>query len=122
MRGHADRSCGREALGISREEAYRAPSLALPDPKKAHTRESVAQFEAVQLFIDRALLARPDFRLTAQTLPCSRPSVGPPPPEDARFDARVAVARAAARDDAAFHGASQEGRALTLEQAIKLAK
>ena len=56
----------REALGINGEQAYRVPSLALPDPKKAHTPISVAQFEAVQLFIDRALLARPDFQLTAQ--------------------------------------------------------
>ena len=56
----------REGLGINGEQAYRVPSLALPDPKKAHTPVSVAQFEAVQLFIDRALLARPDFQLTAQ--------------------------------------------------------
>ena len=56
----------REGLGINGEQAYRVPSLALPDPKKAHTPASAAQFEAVQLFIDRALLARPDFQLTAQ--------------------------------------------------------
>ncbi len=56
----------REGLGINGEQAYRVPSLALPDPKKAHTPVSVVQFEAVQLFVDRALLARPDFQLTAQ--------------------------------------------------------
>ena len=56
----------REALGIGGEQAYRVPSLSLPDPKQAHTPASVAPFEAVQLFIDRALLARPDFQVTAQ--------------------------------------------------------
>jgi predicted ATPase/class 3 adenylate cyclase len=39
----------------------------------------------------------------------------------ARYDARVAAARAAMRDDALFDRAWQEGRALTLEQAIALA-
>jgi predicted ATPase len=71
------RSCGplkivassREALGIGGEQAYRVPSLSLPDPKKTHTPESVAQFEAAQLFIDRAVLARPDFRVTTQNAP-----------------------------------------------------
>ena len=42
------------------------PSLSLPDPKQAHTSVSVAQFEAVQLFTDRALLARADFQVTNQ--------------------------------------------------------
>jgi len=54
----------REALGIGGEQAYRVPSLSLPDPKQAHTPASVAPFEAVQLFTDRALLARPDFEVT----------------------------------------------------------
>lgn len=56
----------REALAISGEQAYRVPSLSLPDPKQAHTSVSVAQFEAVQLFTDRALLARADFQVTNQ--------------------------------------------------------
>ncbi|HEX9301572.1 MAG TPA: tetratricopeptide repeat protein [Casimicrobiaceae bacterium] len=58
----------REALGIGGEQTYRVPSLLFPDPKKTHTPESVAQFEAAQLFIDRAVLARPDFRVTAQNV------------------------------------------------------
>ena len=67
----------REALGIAGEQSYRVPSLSLPDPKTAQTPESIAQFEAVQLFIDRAVLARADFRVTAQnaatlTSVCSR--------------------------------------------------
>jgi predicted ATPase/class 3 adenylate cyclase len=56
----------REALGITGEQSYRVPSLSLPDPKKTQTPESIAQFEAVQLFTDRAVLARTDFRVTAQ--------------------------------------------------------
>ena len=54
----------REALGISGEQIYRVPSLALPDPAQSRTPEAVAQCEAVQLFIDRAVLARADFRIT----------------------------------------------------------
>ena len=55
----------REALGIGGEQAYRVPSLSLPDPKRpAHAGEPSTPFEAVQLFIDRALRAQPDFQLT----------------------------------------------------------
>ena len=57
----------REALGIAGEQTYRVPSLSLPDPKQLHTLASVAPFEAVQLFIDRALLARADFEFTSQS-------------------------------------------------------
>jgi predicted ATPase/class 3 adenylate cyclase/Tfp pilus assembly protein PilF len=54
----------REALGIGGEQAYRVPSLSLPDPRRAQTPDSVAAFEAVELFTDRAVLARPDFQVT----------------------------------------------------------
>jgi hypothetical protein len=37
------------------------------------------------------------------------------------YDRRVAAARSASEDDTAFERAWQEGRALTIEQAIKLA-
>ena len=56
----------REALGIGGEQAYRVPSLSLPDPKQAHTPASVAPFEAVQLFTERASLARAEFQVTAE--------------------------------------------------------
>lgn len=56
----------REALGIGGEQAYRVPSLSLPDPKQAQTPASVVQFEAVQLFIDRASRARANFQVTNQ--------------------------------------------------------
>ncbi len=51
----------REALGIGGEQTYRVPSLSLPDPKQTHTSLSIAPFEAVQLFTERALLVCPDF-------------------------------------------------------------
>ncbi len=56
----------REALGVGGEQTYRVPSLSLPDPKRAHTSASVVPFEAIQLFTDRAVLARQDFAVTDQ--------------------------------------------------------
>jgi predicted ATPase/class 3 adenylate cyclase len=56
----------REALGIAGEQSYRVPSLSLPDPKEIHTPASVAPFEALQLFVDRCLNVRPDFRVTRE--------------------------------------------------------
>jgi predicted ATPase/class 3 adenylate cyclase len=52
-----------------------------------------------------------------------RSEIGSPMPayERSRYDHRVANARAALGDDVAFDRAWQEGRALTLEQAIELA-
>ena len=51
----------REALGIDGEQAYRVPSLSLPDRKDAQTPQDLCRFESVQLFLDRALLVRRDF-------------------------------------------------------------
>lgn len=59
----------REALGIAGEQTYRVPSLSLPDPNKAHTAASLSHFEAVRLFIDRAVLAKPDFEVTNENAP-----------------------------------------------------
>jgi non-specific serine/threonine protein kinase len=59
----------REALRTDGEQAYRVPSLSLPDPKQVHTPVSIAPFEAVQLFTDRALLARADFEVSNQSAP-----------------------------------------------------
>ena len=44
-----------------------------------------------------------------------------PPSEQSDHERRVAAARIASKDDAAFHSAWQEGRGLTLDQAIDLA-
>ena len=59
----------REALGIGGEQVFRVPSLALPDADRKATPESIVQSEAVQLFVDRAALVRPDFRLTDRNAP-----------------------------------------------------
>jgi predicted ATPase/class 3 adenylate cyclase len=53
----------REALGISGETILRVPSLSSPDPAQV-TLEALVQLEAVQLFVERATAANPQFRLT----------------------------------------------------------
>ena len=53
----------REALGINGETVYRVPSLNLPDPAKV-TRETLEGFESIQLFVERAQAANPNFHLT----------------------------------------------------------
>ena len=59
----------REGLGIAGETTYRVPSLSLPDPKQVQTAESLSHFEAVQLFIDRALQTQPAFAVTSTNAP-----------------------------------------------------
>ena len=59
----------REALNVAGEQAYRVPSLSLPDPRQAQTLESVSQFEAVRLFIDRSLQTQPSFQVTNENAP-----------------------------------------------------
>lgn len=56
----------REAVGISGERAWKVPSLALSDP---HTSFALAQVcEAVQLFVQRALVVHAAFALTEQNV------------------------------------------------------
>ena len=55
----------REVLGISGETTWRVPSLSLP-PKPPPPPESMDQYEAVGLFVERARAANTNFRLTAQ--------------------------------------------------------
>jgi predicted ATPase/class 3 adenylate cyclase len=59
----------REGLGISGERTYRVPSLSLPDPKRDTTPESLAHFEAVRLFVERAQFHHPQFAVTEQNAP-----------------------------------------------------
>lgn len=58
----------RQALGVYGEHSYRVPSLSLPD-LKAITTDSVRQAGSAHLFIERALLSRPDFALTNRNAP-----------------------------------------------------
>jgi predicted ATPase/DNA-binding CsgD family transcriptional regulator len=55
-----------EPLGIPGEAIYRVPALSLPAPGSSE--EELLESEAVQLFIQRAKLVRPDLQLTARHL------------------------------------------------------
>lgn len=61
----------REPLGIAGEMTYRVPSLSLPaqQGRQVATIESVNRCEAARLFVERALLVRPDFAVTSQNAP-----------------------------------------------------
>jgi predicted ATPase/class 3 adenylate cyclase len=59
----------REALGIACEVTYPIPSLGLPDLQHLPPIESLSQYEAVKLFIDRAVSAVPSFAVTNTTAP-----------------------------------------------------
>ena len=60
---------GREALGIDGELNWYVPSLSIPDVKHLPTPEGLSQYEAVSLFIDRAILAQPRFSVTKVNAP-----------------------------------------------------
>ena len=53
----------REALGVIGETTWSIPSLSLPDVKHLPASEQLTQYEAVQLFIERASLVQPNFTL-----------------------------------------------------------
>jgi non-specific serine/threonine protein kinase len=59
----------REGLGISGEISYRVPSLSLPQPEETISAEKVGNYEALQLFVERARTASPDFRLEPGEIP-----------------------------------------------------
>ena len=59
----------REALGVKGEQAWRVPSLSIPDVKHLPAMDQLAQYEAVRLFIDRALLVQPHFLVTNENAP-----------------------------------------------------
>ncbi len=56
----------REQLGIVGETAFRVPSLSIPQLHQSPSLEALAHYEAVQLFVDRARLAMPEFTVTAE--------------------------------------------------------
>ena len=55
----------REALGIDGETAWLVPSLSVPDAQRVSL-ATISQFEAVRLFVERAVAALPSFRLTSE--------------------------------------------------------
>ncbi|HWI00685.1 MAG TPA: AAA family ATPase, partial [Propionibacteriaceae bacterium] len=57
----------REALHVGGEHLYAVPPLSLPQVGRDRpTAAELAKYEAVQLFVERAQAARPDFRLSEQ--------------------------------------------------------
>jgi len=59
----------RETLGVKGEAAYPVPSLELPDIKHLPLMEQLSQYEAVRLFIDRALLVSSHFVVNKDNAP-----------------------------------------------------
>ena len=59
----------RESLRISGEREYPVPPLALPDLTRIPSPESLAQFAAVELFIQRAQAVKPNFHITKDNAP-----------------------------------------------------
>jgi predicted ATPase/class 3 adenylate cyclase len=59
----------REGLGIGGEQTYRVPSLSLPDLKQLPPLDRLLEYEAVQLFADRAGLAQSNFAVTQTNAP-----------------------------------------------------
>ncbi|MGZ3632542.1 MAG: ATP-binding protein [Candidatus Limnocylindrales bacterium] len=59
----------RAALRIYGEQEYPVPTLDVPDPAHLPSLEALAQYEAVSLFIERAMTARPDFQVTNENAP-----------------------------------------------------
>jgi predicted ATPase len=57
----------REALKVMGEAIYRLPSLQIPEEQTSL--EEYCEFEAIQLFEERAQLAQSDFSLTAEIIP-----------------------------------------------------
>lgn len=59
----------REGLGIAGEQLLAVPSLSAPSVRDGADPESLARFDAVQLFLERARAVAPDFRLDAGSAP-----------------------------------------------------
>ena len=98
----------REALGIAGETVYHVPSLTTPDVSHS-TLDTLSQYEAVQLFLERAQSAMNDFSLTQDNAPaivqvCHRLDGIPLAIELAAARVRVLkVEEIAARLDDRFH-------------------
>jgi predicted ATPase len=54
----------REALGVSGEIVWRVPSLSAPDPQHLPPLDRFKEYDAVRLFIDRAVASDPQFAVT----------------------------------------------------------
>jgi predicted ATPase/class 3 adenylate cyclase len=59
----------REPLGLAGEQEYAVPPLSLPDVHHLPPLESLSQYSAVALFIERARAVRPGFEVTGENAP-----------------------------------------------------
>ncbi len=59
----------RAVLHVYGEQEYPVPPLSLPDPKRLPRLESLSQYEAVALFIQRARAVRSEFEVTSANAP-----------------------------------------------------
>jgi predicted ATPase/class 3 adenylate cyclase len=59
----------RAALRLRGEKEFLVPPLALPDPRHLPSLETLSQYAAVELFIQRALDMRPEFAVTNENAP-----------------------------------------------------
>jgi predicted ATPase/class 3 adenylate cyclase/Tfp pilus assembly protein PilF len=59
----------RNLLHLSGEFDFPVPTLTLPNIKRLPTLEQLTQYEAVRLFIDRAVALKPDFEVNNQNAP-----------------------------------------------------
>ena len=59
----------RSLLHVYGEQEYPVPPLGVPDPAHLPTLEAMTQYEAVALFITRAMAAKPDFLVTNENAP-----------------------------------------------------
>ncbi len=59
----------REVLRLTGETEYPVQPLSLPDPKRVPPLERLTQYEAVALFIDRAVAVKPRFAVTNENAP-----------------------------------------------------
>jgi predicted ATPase len=107
----------RAVLHVRGEQEFTVPTLAVPDPRRLPDLVTLAQYEAVALFIQRAQMARADFQLTTANAPAvaeicvrldglplaielaaARIKVLPPQALLARLGQRLAVLTGGARD------------------------
>jgi predicted ATPase len=59
----------REALGVPGEILWRIPSLSVPDIRRLPASEDLVLYEAVRLFVDRAVAITPGFTVTNENAP-----------------------------------------------------
>ncbi|MPY85168.1 MAG: LuxR family transcriptional regulator [Actinophytocola sp.] len=54
----------RQALGLTGEHIFQVPTMSMPEPDRHLPADALGQYEAVNLFVDRAVAVRPDFEVT----------------------------------------------------------